>query len=480
MIAVTATSALGQTQKTQAQKTQAGKSTRAYGYNGSATARVAFAAQAAPGNDDFENAIDLNGASTGSTTGDNTGATIQSGERTTVRVADGDTDTGTTIWWKWTAPSNGPFVFDTAGSGIDTLLAVFNGSMLADLQEVTAADDSDDLRTSRAAFDAVGGTTYFFQIGTWDGGAGGGISLSWKPNPRTNDTFAARATLSGLTGTTVSATNAGATLDPDEPSDFWSLGSSVWYAWTPGEGDAVLSFDDGNTYPGWLTVYTGTTLLSLQEVASDTGDPALSVSFHAQTGKTYLVQVGTDSDEPGGAFSLHWALTAASRSAVARPRASGRLRPRLDLERAHADGRRTGHRLQDLRGASSGTETLLTTVGSMTSYDDTTAVNGTTLLVRGRLRELVRPRPALERDLGDAGRHADRTVARPCQRRERLRHAPVGRPGVRRRLADRELLDLPQHRSQRRDYPDDGRQRELLHRHAPYRTGRPTTTSSPR
>ena len=361
----------------------------------------------------------------------------ETGEPASIRVPDLDSPIGRTLWWRWTAPSTGPFVFDTAGSSIDTLLAVYQGTALANLQLVGSAEDSDDLRTSRAGFDAVGGTTYFVQVGTSGGGDGGAISLGWKANPRTNDTFADRATISGLTGT-VSSTNAGATLDPNEPSDSWSLDSSVWYAWTPGEGDAALTFGDGNTYPGWLTVYTGTTLVNLQTVGSDTGDPALSVSFHAQAGKTYLIQVGIDSDDPGGTFSLDWALTQPPGAPSLDRRKPVRRRRRTHVERSRADGgprsrtttstaaRRAG------RGAADDGRRC-------DDYDDSAVVNGTTYYYEvAAVNSFGTGSPSNEISATPLGSPGAPTLDLATGATNSVT-ARVGCAGVRRRLADHEL-----------------------------------------
>ena len=48
---------------------------------------------------------------------------------------------GASVWFRWTAPADGPVYFDTPGSSFDTLLAVYTGSSLADLKEVAADDD---------------------------------------------------------------------------------------------------------------------------------------------------------------------------------------------------------------------------------------------------------------------------------------------------------------------------------------------------
>ena len=40
---------------------------------------------------------------------------------------------GQSVWYRWTAPANGPWAFDTRGSSFDTLLGIYTGSSVGGL-----------------------------------------------------------------------------------------------------------------------------------------------------------------------------------------------------------------------------------------------------------------------------------------------------------------------------------------------------------
>ena len=67
---------------------------------------------------------------------------------------------GRSIWYRWVAPTNGAWVFDTRGSTVDTLLAVYTGSSVSNLTLVATNDDSGAEITSSVAFNAIAGQEY--------------------------------------------------------------------------------------------------------------------------------------------------------------------------------------------------------------------------------------------------------------------------------------------------------------------------------
>ena len=85
---------------------------------------------------------------------------------------------GRSVWWSWTAVTNGPMTITTAGSSFDTLLAVYTGSDVGDLTEV-AANDQDPLGgdSSRVEFTAEAGTVYHIAV-DGQGGTFGLITLN--------------------------------------------------------------------------------------------------------------------------------------------------------------------------------------------------------------------------------------------------------------------------------------------------------------
>jgi len=83
------------------------------------------------------------------------------------------------IWFDWTAPSSGNFIFSTDGSAFDTVLAVYTGQSISALIEVAANDNHGLVSTSQVSFAAIAGTSYKIAV---DGvaGASGFVRLSWR------------------------------------------------------------------------------------------------------------------------------------------------------------------------------------------------------------------------------------------------------------------------------------------------------------
>ncbi len=129
-------------------------------------------------NDNFSNATILSGTSI-TATGSNTDATRQKGE-----PAIGGKSGGKSIWYSWTAPTNGSVSVDTSGSGFDTLLGVYTGSSVAKLTKVASNDDaSPGVLTSAVGFKATAGTTYYIAVDGYHGANGSSI-LNIQETPR--------------------------------------------------------------------------------------------------------------------------------------------------------------------------------------------------------------------------------------------------------------------------------------------------------
>ena len=76
---------------------------------------------------------------------------------------------GHSVWYKWTAPTSGTVVFDTAGSALDTLLAVYTGSQMNSLSPVASNHYGGILLESRLDFHATAGTLYRIAVDGFDG-----------------------------------------------------------------------------------------------------------------------------------------------------------------------------------------------------------------------------------------------------------------------------------------------------------------------
>jgi hypothetical protein len=285
---------------------------------------------AAPGNDDFANAIALSGSS-GSESGSNVDATAQAGEPQN-HAAELDAQGGdlgnTSVWYEWTAPTSGLVGFDTEDvtTDYDTVLGVYTGS-LGSLNEVEFNDDyGGSGLSSRVVFNAVAGQTYKISVAGCCGvpatgsSASGAFTLKWGTASRPgNDDFALSTPIAGSTGTQA-GNNFDATEQPGEPRNHLKgadLGAdSVWYSWTaPTSGRYVFtapgtSFDPFGTFIPAIGAYTGD-LSALNEVGFGTR----AVAFDAVAGTTYRIGVGGAGGEillnrvywgDMGSFTLTW------------------------------------------------------------------------------------------------------------------------------------------------------------------------------
>ncbi len=161
---------------------------------------LAFTAGDIPPNDFFTNSTLLGSVSKTNIIATNILATFEPGESPISKNASSNT-----LWWAWTAPSNGVVTINTAGSDFNTLLGVFVGDTLASL--VPLATDSSGAN-SQVKIPVATGVTYRIDV---DGknGANGVISLNLSFVPDTTKpavTVKTPASNAKLTNSTVQVT----------------------------------------------------------------------------------------------------------------------------------------------------------------------------------------------------------------------------------------------------------------------------------
>lgn len=127
-----------------------------------------------PANDNFANAIVLSGAAP-STTGTNVSATKESGEPNHAGDAGGHS-----VWWRWTAPASGSALISTAGTDLDTLLAVYTGNQVNALTEIASNDQANGTNQSQVTFPVTAGVEYKIAVDGW-AGLQGDINLAINP-----------------------------------------------------------------------------------------------------------------------------------------------------------------------------------------------------------------------------------------------------------------------------------------------------------
>ena len=130
-----------------------------------------------PPNDDFADATALTGASL-QTTGTNAGATGETGESVIgYFYPNPATGPGHSVWWTWTAPTDGVVTVDTLGSDFDTVLGVYVGPAVNALTSVQSDDNGGPSLSSRLSFQATGGSSYQIAV-DGRGNAIGNITLN--------------------------------------------------------------------------------------------------------------------------------------------------------------------------------------------------------------------------------------------------------------------------------------------------------------
>ncbi|MGH7943989.1 MAG: S8 family serine peptidase [Opitutaceae bacterium] len=244
-----------------------------------------------PFNDDFATRARVSGSNLSIRTV-NTGATTEAEPAVAGSLA------ASSLWWEWTAPSNGVVRVSTEGSTYDTVVGVFTGSTLNALTAVAANDNLADRLTSRVEFTAQAGTAY--QIVVAGKGGGNGLTLLDLGAIPAHDNFAGAQTITGRSAL-VKGTNVQATLEPGEPQIRGRIGGkSLWYRWTaPATGRFQFGLQSDGFDP-LLAVYTGSALNALtliessDDADSDSGGSSTVtgslVTVNAVAGTTYHIQ----------------------------------------------------------------------------------------------------------------------------------------------------------------------------------------------
>jgi subtilisin family serine protease len=225
-----------------------------------------------PANDAFANAIVIPPTVTqASFAGSNIGASLETGEPHHVR----DTS-GRSVWWQWRASSSGTVTIDSAGSGFDTVLVVYEGATsasslgtrIAQSDNVSATD-----KTSSVTYSALAGRTYHIVVAGKTTADECTVSLNIS-RPPANDKFtrAREVTVSATQEAGVGGSNVGATKEVGEPDHNGGADhrSTVWFRFTaPVSGPITIDTEGSPLADTVLAVYTGAAVDALTAVASD-------------------------------------------------------------------------------------------------------------------------------------------------------------------------------------------------------------------
>lgn len=202
---------------------------------------------------------------------------------------------GHSVWYRWAPTSSFTATAHTEGSAFDTLLAVYKAKS-SGLKHVACDDDSGVGDTSLLTFDAVGGTTYYFQVGG-AGTAEGALAFDVTGKPA-NDKFKKAIEIGSLGFVHEVDTTDGATLQSGEPTPSCaaSFDRTIWFRYIPGSDRHLTADTFESEFDTFIAVWKGTSIDSLTEKACNDDSPGGSgesqVDWTAKAGKTYYIQVG--------------------------------------------------------------------------------------------------------------------------------------------------------------------------------------------
>jgi len=274
--------------------------------------------------DSFASATVISGQS-GSSTESNQNATTEAGEpryginRTAFR----------TLWWKWTAPSNGRASIDLAGSATHSggsLFGKYLGVWVAKSESpavnslaLVHSSGGQTLTAPRVLFPAVAGTTYYIQVASYTSSEFGDIKVSTTLDTSSdinnyvveadtyflNDRFVDRRSLAGNVATI--AYSKSATTETSEP---FIGGKSMWWEWlAPSNGRLTIStvgsdqFDGASTWTKQLGVFLGDSLSNARLCSRSTATfPQITIPV--TSGQVYQIGLGSDSITEGGSIVL--------------------------------------------------------------------------------------------------------------------------------------------------------------------------------
>ncbi|MCB1120073.1 MAG: hypothetical protein KJT03_00875 [Verrucomicrobiae bacterium] len=209
---------------------------------------------------------------------------------------------GKSLWYTWTAPADGTLFLDTAGSAIDTLLGIYEGTAVNNLTEVASNDNAyPGNQTSSLAVGVQEGTTYHIAVdGVFDPVSGiteaGSINLNLLLGPTNND-IANAVPLTGNKGTYTSFVNNADTEIAEPFHAGVASNHSVWWRLSPDINGVVILDTAGSDFDTVLAVYEGTTMSTLTPVTNGSNnnhtspDLTSQVVFEVQAGTVYHIAV---------------------------------------------------------------------------------------------------------------------------------------------------------------------------------------------
>ncbi len=194
------------------------------------------------------------------------------------------------VWYSFTAPSNGTLTANTFGSNYDTILAAYTGSCGAFTAVAGACNDDSTGTQSRISFTATGGRTYHFLVSAYSNNGGTLVfQLTFQgtgPTATPTSTFTPQPPMATFTQTPTATE----TFTPGPPTPTFTAGPpTATFTVTPTvtpvpptpTSPAGLSNDAcGNAMVIASTPYSST--ITTSSATADGADPAPSCGNHSR------------------------------------------------------------------------------------------------------------------------------------------------------------------------------------------------------
>ena len=256
-----------------------------------------------PANDNFASATVI-GALPANIPSTNVDSTHQVGEPAFL----GGASSSRSVWYRWTAPSNGQVRIDVCdyervAGAANRALGVYTGVAVNALLPVTTTNNCE------LSFTPVAGTVY--SIG-FSGYISGEMTFTFRMKnapPPSNDNFANATSVGPALPVTVQGSNEFSTVQAGEPSHGGIGGTpaySSWFNWTPAQNMRVRIKTCGKTFNPRLGVYTGLAVNALTEVGeAPPYGPYCTKLLNAVAGTTYrIAAAGGPQDGEYGPYVL--------------------------------------------------------------------------------------------------------------------------------------------------------------------------------
>lgn len=262
---------------------------------------VAPASAAEPPNDDFAAAAVLSAGET--STVDTTDASLEVGEPVPCQYV------SHSIWYSFTPPGDGWYQVDTLTTvGVDTVVAVYEGTIISSLSELACGYDSIS-SSAKVVTPLTGGTTYYIQV-SGDGSSEGGTvttavtaGADLPTEPPYNDRMDSPRLL--LPGSQVVADNTHATTDSDDsrfgPPAGCEGQASLWFiAWSRDFANRLVLDTSGSAFDsGLLVVEVGVDVEGVWCASGGGAGDDARLQILTTPGRHYYVRVASEGASTG-------------------------------------------------------------------------------------------------------------------------------------------------------------------------------------